>query len=102
MRDLYTVNSDEREKGIRNTKNLADMMYMGPKEQYYTAPAIILQVRMEQHKAVIQDGVLDKKSTVLAVFPSPMMYAGPTEVSDQLFKRRVASCTLVPVFTWES
>ena len=36
---------------------------------------------MEQHKAVLQDGVLDPKSTVLAVFPSPMMYAGPTEVS---------------------
>ena len=39
------------------------------------------KVRMEQHKAVLQDGVLDPKSTVLAVFPSPMMYAGPTEVS---------------------
>ena len=38
---------------------------------------------MEQHKAVLQDGVLDPKSTVLAVFPSPMMYAGPTEVSYQ-------------------
>ena len=38
---------------------------------------------MEQHKAVLQDGVLDPKSTVLAVFPSPMMYAGPTEVSFQ-------------------
>lgn len=36
---------------------------------------------MEQHKAIIEEGVLDKKSTVLAIFPSPMMYAGPTEVS---------------------
>lgn len=40
-----------------------------------------LPVRMEQHKAVLEDGTyLDAASTVLAIFPSPMMYAGPTEV----------------------
>jgi len=39
-----------------------------------------LQTRMEQHHAVLEEGVLDPKSTVLAIFPSPMMYAGPTEV----------------------
>ena len=30
---------------------------------------------------MLDDGVLDKETTVLAIFPSPMMYAGPTEVS---------------------
>ncbi|XP_045446097.1 bifunctional 3'-phosphoadenosine 5'-phosphosulfate synthase isoform X1 [Melitaea cinxia] len=39
-----------------------------------------LEVRINQHKAVLNEGVLDPKSTVLAIFPSPMMYAGPTEV----------------------
>lgn len=39
-----------------------------------------LEVRMRQHQAVLDDGVLDRFSTVLAIFPSPMMYAGPTEV----------------------
>lgn len=39
-----------------------------------------LQTRIEQHHAVLKEGVLDPASTVLAVFPSPMMYAGPTEV----------------------
>ncbi|XP_002404324.3 bifunctional 3'-phosphoadenosine 5'-phosphosulfate synthase isoform X1 [Ixodes scapularis] len=39
-----------------------------------------LAIRMKQHKAVLDSGVLDPKSTVLAIFPSPMMYAGPTEV----------------------
>jgi len=39
-----------------------------------------LAVRMEQHKAVLEEGLLDKESTVIAIFPSPMMYAGPTEV----------------------
>lgn len=36
--------------------------------------------RMRQHAAVLEDGVLDPASTVVAIFPSPMMYAGPTEV----------------------
>ncbi|KAJ8318503.1 hypothetical protein KUTeg_003594 [Tegillarca granosa] len=39
-----------------------------------------LSVRMKQHKAVLEEGVLDPDSTVVAIFPSPMMYAGPTEV----------------------
>ncbi|XP_046431941.1 bifunctional 3'-phosphoadenosine 5'-phosphosulfate synthase isoform X2 [Neodiprion fabricii] len=39
-----------------------------------------LPVRMRQHKAVLDEGVLDPKATLLAIFPSPMMYAGPTEV----------------------
>ena len=37
---------------------------------------------MKQHHAVLEEGVLDKESTVLAIFPSPMLYAGPTEVCE--------------------
>ncbi|XP_044750119.1 bifunctional 3'-phosphoadenosine 5'-phosphosulfate synthase isoform X2 [Coccinella septempunctata] len=39
-----------------------------------------LYVRIQQHQAVLDSGILNKSSTVLAIFPSPMMYAGPTEV----------------------
>lgn len=39
-----------------------------------------LHTRMLQHQAVLDEGLLDRQSTVLAIFPSPMMYAGPTEV----------------------
>ena len=35
---------------------------------------------MKQHQAILEEGVLDPTKTVLAIFPSPMMYAGPTEV----------------------
>ncbi|KAJ8921005.1 hypothetical protein NQ315_015801 [Exocentrus adspersus] len=45
---------------------------------------------MKQHQAVLEDGVLDKESTVLAIFPSPMMYAGPTEVQWHAKARMVA------------
>lgn len=39
-----------------------------------------LPIRMKQHQAVLESGVLNQKHTILAIFPSPMMYAGPTEV----------------------
>ncbi|KAI9581412.1 bifunctional 3'-phosphoadenosine 5'-phosphosulfate synthase isoform X1 [Glossina fuscipes] len=39
-----------------------------------------LPIRMAQHQAVLDSGVLKREDTVLAIFPSPMMYAGPTEV----------------------
>lgn len=36
--------------------------------------------RMKQHAAVLEEGILNPDSTIVAIFPSPMMYAGPTEV----------------------
>jgi hypothetical protein len=66
-------------------------------ERGYTRPVLLLHplggwtkdddvpldVRMRQHQAVLEEGVLDPASTVLAIFPSPMMYAGKAQV--QLF-----------------
>jgi len=46
---------------------------------------IPLPWRMRQHQALLDDKVLDPESTVMAIFPSPMMYAGPTEVCFALF-----------------
>lgn len=40
-----------------------------------------LEWRMKQHAAVLEEQVLDPKSTIVAIFPSPMLYAGPTEVT---------------------
>lgn len=49
-----------------------------------------LPVRMKQHHAVMEENVLDPENTVVAIFPSPMMYAGPTEVQWHA-KARVAA-----------
>ncbi|XP_063228188.1 bifunctional 3'-phosphoadenosine 5'-phosphosulfate synthase isoform X2 [Bacillus rossius redtenbacheri] len=49
-----------------------------------------LPVRIRQHEAVLQSGVLDPELTVLAIFPSPMLYAGPTEVQWHAKARMVA------------
>ena len=39
-----------------------------------------LDVRIKQHEAVLSEGLLDPASTLIAIFPSPMSYAGPKEV----------------------
>ncbi|GMS86183.1 hypothetical protein PENTCL1PPCAC_8358, partial [Pristionchus entomophagus] len=39
-----------------------------------------LEVRIRQHEAVIEEGLLGADWTVLSIFPSPMLYGGPTEV----------------------
>jgi len=39
-----------------------------------------LAPRIKQHQALIDDGTLDRDHIVLAVWPSPMFYGGPTEV----------------------
>ncbi|XP_057672236.1 bifunctional 3'-phosphoadenosine 5'-phosphosulfate synthase-like [Diorhabda carinulata] len=49
-----------------------------------------LDIRMQQHQAVLEQNILNKDSTVLAIFPSPMMYAGPTEVQWHAKARMIA------------
>jgi len=49
-----------------------------------------LKVRMAQHECVLNENVLPKDRTVLAIWPSPMMYAGPTEVQWHARCRAVA------------
>ena len=39
-----------------------------------------LDTRMKQHQALLDDGTLNPDHTILAIWPSPMYYAGPTEV----------------------
>uniref|UniRef100_A0A8C6TQD3 3'-phosphoadenosine 5'-phosphosulfate synthase 1 n=1 Tax=Neogobius melanostomus TaxID=47308 RepID=A0A8C6TQD3_9GOBI len=46
--------------------------------------------RMKQHSAVLAEGVLNPETTIVAIFPSPMMYAGPTEVQWHCRSRMVA------------
>lgn len=33
-----------------------------------------------KNSQVLEEGVLDPETTVVSIFPSPMLYAGPTEV----------------------
>uniref|UniRef100_A0AC35UC11 Sulfate adenylyltransferase n=1 Tax=Rhabditophanes sp. KR3021 TaxID=114890 RepID=A0AC35UC11_9BILA len=69
---------DTREKLLATAKN--PMLLLHPLGGWTKDDDVPLHVRIEQHKAIIEEGILDKAWTILAIFPSPMLYAGPTEV----------------------
>mmetsp|Transcript_1130 Transcript_1130/g.1570 ORF Transcript_1130/g.1570 Transcript_1130/m.1570 type:complete len:985 (-) Transcript_1130:332-3286(-) len=46
-----------------------------------------LDVRIHQHQVIIEEGMLPS-DTVMAIWPSPMLYAGPTEVQWHCKSRR--------------
>ena len=69
---------DTREQLLKKYKN--PMLLLHPLGGWTKDDDVPLATRIEQHKAVIGEGILDEKWTVLAIFPSPMLYAGPTEV----------------------
>ncbi|CAL5383478.1 unnamed protein product [Camellia sinensis] len=56
------------------------ILLLHPLGGFTKADDVPLDVRMEQHSKVLEDGILDPETTVVAIFPSPMHYAGPTEV----------------------
>ncbi|EDQ90282.1 uncharacterized protein MONBRDRAFT_20656 [Monosiga brevicollis MX1] len=74
---LLMTDTRERliEKGYRNP-----VLLLHPLGGWTKPDDVPLEIRMKQHECVLAEGVLDPKSTVVAIFPSPMMYAGPTEV----------------------
>ncbi|CAL8096818.1 unnamed protein product [Calicophoron daubneyi] len=63
------------EHGFRNP-----ILLLHPLGGWTKPDDVPLDVRMHQHAACLQDGVLDPKTTLIAIFPSPMLYAGPREV----------------------
>jgi len=64
-----------RERGYSNP-----VLLLHPLGGWRKVDDVPLPWRMKQHQALLDDGVLDPASTVMAIFPSPMLYAGPTEV----------------------
>ncbi|XP_051127749.1 ATP sulfurylase 1, chloroplastic-like [Andrographis paniculata] len=63
------------EMGFKNP-----VLLLHPLGGYTKADDVPLSWRMKQHEKVLEDGVLDPETTVVSIFPSPMHYAGPTEV----------------------
>lgn len=63
------------EKGYKNP-----VLLLHPLGGWTKDDDVPLGWRMKQHAAVLEEQVLDPKSTIVAIFPSPMLYAGPTEV----------------------
>jgi 3'-phosphoadenosine 5'-phosphosulfate synthase len=55
---------------------------------------IPLATRILQNTKVLAEGVLDPATTILGIFPSPMLYAGPTEVQWHAKARMNAGCSM--------
>lgn len=70
--------NETRSQLLKNYKK--PMLLLHPLGGWTKDDDVPLDVRIEQHKAVIESGVLNSNWTVLSIFPSPMLYAGPTEV----------------------
>lgn len=49
-----------------------------------------LKIRIEQYKTLLNDKALDEEYTILAIWPSPMYYAGPNEVLWHFSSRELA------------
>lgn len=63
------------EKGFKNP-----VLLLHPLGGWTKDDDVPLHTRILQHKAVLDENILQPESTLLAIFPSPMMYAGPVEV----------------------
>jgi 3'-phosphoadenosine 5'-phosphosulfate synthase len=56
------------------------VLWLSPLGGWTKDDDVPLDARMAQHHAIIKNGVFGDIDVVLAIFPSPMLYAGPREV----------------------
>lgn len=69
------------------------VLWLSPLGGWTKSDDVPLDVRVKQHEAIINEGMLDKDTTVMAIWPAPMIYAGPTEVLFHAKSRRNAGAT---------
>lgn len=69
------------------------VLLLHPLGGWTKADDVPLDVRIKQHDCVLNENVLPKDRTVLAIWPSPMMYAGPTEVQWHCRCRAIAGAS---------
>lgn len=56
------------------------VLWLSPLGGWTKDDDVPLKTRMDQHHAIIKNGIFGETEVVLAIFPSPMLYAGPREV----------------------
>eukprot|EP00811_Abedinium_folium_P033197 NODE_6180_length_1697_cov_28.762420.p1 GENE.NODE_6180_length_1697_cov_28.762420~~NODE_6180_length_1697_cov_28.762420.p1 ORF type:complete len:451 (-),score=138.95 NODE_6180_length_1697_cov_28.762420:345-1610(-) len=64
-----------KEKGYKKP-----VLWLSPLGGWTKDDDVPLDTRMAQHHAIIKNGVFGDTDVVLAIWPSPMLYAGPREV----------------------
>merc|ERR1719502_1522205 len=63
------------------------VLWLSPLGGWTKDDDVPLDTRMAQHHAIIKNGVFGDIDVVLAIFPSPMLYAGPREVQWHAYAR---------------
>merc|ERR1712096_383361 len=69
------------------------VLWLSPLGGWTKDDDVPLDVRMNRHHAIIKNGVFGDTEVVLAIFPSPMLYAGPREVQWHAFARAHGGAT---------
>jgi len=74
------------------------VLWLSPLGGWTKEDDVPLDVRVKQHEEVLKAGTdhpggLDPDTTVMAIWPSPMVYAGPTEVQFHAKSRRSAGAS---------
>lgn len=69
------------------------VLWLSPLGGWTKSDDVPLDVRVLQHEAVLREGMLDPATTVMAIWPGPMIYAGPTEVQFHAKSRRNAGAS---------
>ena len=90
---MRSAGEDLRKKGYEKP-----VLWLSPLGGWTKEDDVPLDVRVKQHEEVLAAGVthpggLDPDSTVMAIWPSPMVYAGPTEVQFHAKSRRSAGAS---------
>lgn len=90
---MRSAGEDLRKKGYQNP-----ILWLSPLGGWTKEDDVPLDVRVKQHEFVLTAGLshpggLDPQTTVMAIWPAPMVYAGPTEVQFHAKSRRNAGAS---------
>ncbi|CAH0479383.1 unnamed protein product [Peronospora belbahrii] len=91
----YLMNNAREQLLAHGYKN--PVLWLSPLGGWTKEDDVPLDVRLHQHEAILRDGMLNKESTVLAIWPSPMIYAGPREVQWHAKSRKNAGASFFVV-----
>mmetsp|Transcript_14505 Transcript_14505/g.27666 ORF Transcript_14505/g.27666 Transcript_14505/m.27666 type:complete len:588 (-) Transcript_14505:28-1791(-) len=90
---MRSAGEDLRAKGYQKP-----VLWLSPLGGWTKSDDVPLDVRVRQHERVLEAGTshpggLDPETTVMAIWPAPMVYAGPTEVQFHAKSRRSAGAS---------
>ena len=90
---MRSAGEDLRKKGYQKP-----VLWLSPLGGWTKSDDVPLDVRVRQHEQVLNAGLthpggLDPDNTVMAIWPAPMVYAGPTEVEFHAKSRRCAGAS---------